>query len=151
MQQRPPPRERIIRPSAADHLGSGPMRNQVNTPPIYEDEYNDDGFTQEELTGDALTEWLTQKAINLEIRIFHLEKKVGIKAVQPRQSNPQQPIPARRQQPYEERYTQEAPEPKPKKSMGAGRLIALFAAIILVGVLIVNIIGIVFFGYTLPF
>jgi hypothetical protein len=149
MQQRPPPRDRIIRPSAADHLGSGPVRNQSREP-IYEEEY-DDGFTQEELTGDALTEWLTQKAINLEIRIFHLEKKVGIKAVQPRQNTSQQPIPARRQQPYEERYTQEAPEPKPKKSMGAGRLIALFAAIILVGVLIVNIIGIVFFGYTLPF
>jgi hypothetical protein len=130
------------------------MRNQVNTPPVYEDEYLDEGFTQEELTGDALTEWLTQKAINLEIRIFKLEKKAGIKnAPQPQQRpiSAQQPIPARRQQPYEERYTQEAPETKPKKKQSLGKLILLFAAIILVGILIINIIGIVFFGYTLPF
>lgn len=151
MQQRPTPRERIIRPSAADHLGSGPVRNP-NREPVYEEEAVDEEFTQEELTGDALIEWLTQKAINLEIRTFKLEKKVGIKTTpQQQKQSPNQPIPARRQQPYEERYTQDAPEDKPKKKRGVGKLIALFIAIILVGILVVNIIGILFFGYTLPF
>jgi hypothetical protein len=153
MQQRPA-RDRIIRPSEQDRVNMGQDRinmGQDRRPPVQsiQDEYNE--TNQEELSQEDLLEWLTQKAINLENRIYKLEISKGIKTVAPMPPSASQQKP-KPKQPYEEVYTQEAPEGKPKKKkQSIGRLIALFAAIILVAILIINIIGVVFLGYSLPF
>jgi hypothetical protein len=145
MQQKPT-RERIIRPTEQDRINMGQDRKSPTAQ--LQEEY--DETTQEELSPEDLLEWLTQKAINLENRIWKLEMSRGIKTSAPIPPNiPQKQKP---KQPYEEVYTQEAPEGTPKKKkQSAGRLIALFVAIILVIILIINIIGVVFYGYSLPF
>jgi hypothetical protein len=145
MQQRPPPRDRIIRPQPE------PRSMPQNEP-------RDDGL--EDLTQDELNDWLTQKVIQLERELLN-QRDSNPTPIQPnyapkaplvyRTQGQQQPAPPQRaKQPYEEKYSTDNEPPK-KKKRSLGSTIALFIGLILVAILLVNIIAIVLFNYQLPF
>jgi hypothetical protein len=160
MQQRPQPprpeqpranRERIVRPSAADQAYDTKRRQTQASEQEPEQELNDDDF--EELSQDDLLEWLTQKVIKLELAE---ERRTKTTPPQVGKQTPQQPsaLQAKKQekkQPYETNYTTEPPTEKPKQKQSLGRLIGLFIGLILIGIILWNLAGILFFGYQLPF